>query len=50
MHPKNILHVVATFACAVSLWHAPAVVAAETAGAAGISLERLQRLDRLLDD
>ena len=49
MHPKNILRVVATLTCAMSLWHAPAVIAAETAEATGISLERLERLDALLE-
>ena len=49
MHPKNILRVVVTLIWAVSLWYAPAVIAAETADPAGISLERLERLDALLE-
>src|SRR5690606_27758010 len=36
-------------ACTVLLWQAPAAFAAEAAEVAGISLERLQRLDALLE-
>ena len=46
MHEKRMLRVVAYLACAVALCHAPVTVAAETADLAGISLERLERLDR----
>jgi CubicO group peptidase (beta-lactamase class C family) len=40
---------VAILACAAVLWQSPPAVAAETAEVAGISLERLQRLDVLLE-
>jgi CubicO group peptidase (beta-lactamase class C family) len=36
-------------ACAVPLWHVPLASAADAAEAGGISLERLQRLDTLLE-
>lgn len=45
MHEKDMLRVVAYLACAVALCHAPVTIAAETADLAGISLERLERLD-----
>ena len=49
MHEKSMLRVVAYLACAVALCHAPVAIAAETADRAGISLERLERLDALLE-
>jgi CubicO group peptidase (beta-lactamase class C family) len=49
MHEKSIVRGVGFLACAIALWHAPVVVAAEPVEVAGISLERLERLDALLE-
>jgi CubicO group peptidase (beta-lactamase class C family) len=49
MNEKSILRVVTYLACAMALCHAPAAIAAELTEVAGISLERLQRLDALLE-
>jgi CubicO group peptidase (beta-lactamase class C family) len=49
MHENSMLRVVAYLACSMALWHAPTAVAAEALDVAGISLERLQRLDALLE-
>jgi CubicO group peptidase (beta-lactamase class C family) len=49
MHEKSALRVVTYLAYAMALWHAPAATAAEALEVAGISLERLQRLDALLE-
>ena len=49
MHEKSMLRVVTYLACAMAAWHAPAAIAAETGEVAGISLERLERLDALLE-
>jgi CubicO group peptidase (beta-lactamase class C family) len=49
MHDKSMLAVATYLACAMALWHAPAAIAAESAEVAGISLERLERLDALLE-
>ncbi len=49
MHEKSMLRVVAHRACAAALCQAPVAIAAETADVAGISLERLGRLDALLE-
>ena len=49
MYEKSMLRVVTYLACAIALFHVPAAIAAETLDVAGISLERLQRLDALLE-
>ena len=49
MHEKSMLRVVTYLACAMALMPAQACIAAETAEVAGISLERLERLDALLE-
>jgi CubicO group peptidase (beta-lactamase class C family) len=49
MYEKSVLRVVAYLACAVALWHAPVAIAAEPVDLTGISLERLERLDALLE-
>src|SRR5688572_1649500 len=49
MRPTSTLGVVTFLACATALCHSPAAIAAETAEAAGISSERLERLDALLE-
>jgi CubicO group peptidase (beta-lactamase class C family) len=49
MRSTSTLGVVTYLACAAALCHAPAANAAETAEAAGISSERLERLDALLE-
>ena len=49
MHEKSMLRLVAYLCCAVALCHAPVSIAAETADLAGISLERLERLDALVE-
>lgn len=49
MHERSMLRVVAYLACAVALCHAPVTIAAERPDLAGISLERLDRLDALLE-
>jgi CubicO group peptidase (beta-lactamase class C family) len=49
MHENGMLRVVVYLACAAALWHAPAAGAAEQGEVAGISLERLARLDALLE-
>ena len=49
MHENSLLRIVTYLACAIALWQAPATLAAETAEVAGISLERLERLDALLE-
>jgi CubicO group peptidase (beta-lactamase class C family) len=43
-----MLRVVSCLACAAALWQAPPAVAADEPEVAGISLERLERLDALL--
>jgi CubicO group peptidase (beta-lactamase class C family) len=45
----KLIRIVACLVCAVLTWHAPLARAAEGADVAGISLERLQRLDALLE-
>jgi CubicO group peptidase (beta-lactamase class C family) len=49
MRSKSTLGVVTFLAYATALCHAPAAIAAETADVAGISRERLERLDALLE-
>ncbi|HSC15231.1 MAG TPA: serine hydrolase domain-containing protein [Gammaproteobacteria bacterium] len=49
MHQKRMLRVVTCLAGAMALWHAPATVAADAQEVAGISLERLDRVDALLE-
>ncbi len=49
MRSKSTLGVVTYLAYATALCHAPAAIAAETAEVAGISRERLERLDALLE-
>ena len=49
MQEKTMLRVVTSIVCAMALWHLPAAIAAEVPEVAGISLERLQRLDALLE-
>jgi CubicO group peptidase (beta-lactamase class C family) len=49
MHKKSLLRVVTHLVCALALMHTPSALAAETAEVAGISLERLERLDALLE-
>lgn len=49
MHEKSMLRVVTSIVYAMALSLASAAVAAEAPEAAGISLERLQRLDALLE-
>lgn len=49
MHDSRTLRVVVYLACATALWHAPKAGAAEPHEVAGISLERLARLDELLE-
>jgi CubicO group peptidase (beta-lactamase class C family) len=49
MHEKSVLRLVTYLVCATALWHAPAPVSAEALEAAGLSSERLQRLDELLE-
>jgi CubicO group peptidase (beta-lactamase class C family) len=46
---EKLIRIVCCVVCAVLMWHAPLVRAAEEADVAGISLERLQRLDSLLE-
>jgi CubicO group peptidase (beta-lactamase class C family) len=49
MHEKSMFRIVTYLACAVPLWHVPVTSAAEPHEVAGISLERLERLDALLE-
>ena len=49
MHEKSVLRLVTYLVCATALWHAPAPVSAEALEAAGLSPQRLQRLDELLE-
>ena len=49
MHEKSVLRLVTYLVCAMALWHAPAPVSAEALEAAGLSPQRLQRLDELLE-
>jgi CubicO group peptidase (beta-lactamase class C family) len=49
MYEKRMIRVVTYLACALALAHVPAAIAAEAIDVAGISLERIQRLDALLE-
>ena len=49
MHEKSVLRLVTYLVCAMALWHAPAPVSAEALEAAGLSPQRLERLDELLE-
>jgi CubicO group peptidase (beta-lactamase class C family) len=49
MHEKSVLRVVTYLACAITLWYPPAATSAESLEQAGISPERLERLDALLE-
>ena len=49
MHEKSVLRLVTYLVCATALWHAPAPVSAEALEAAGLSPQRLERLDELLE-
>ncbi len=49
MSKKSMLRVVTSLGCAMALWHGPSAIAAEPLEVAGISTERLQRLDALLE-
>src|SRR5687767_13512603 len=49
MHRKSVLRVVAYLACVMALMPAPVTKAADAPEVAGISLERLERLDALLE-
>src|SRR5688572_30953953 len=49
MHRKSVLRVVAYLACVMALMPAPVTRAADAPEVAGISLERLERLDALLE-
>lgn len=49
MHDSRTLRLITYLACATALWHAPKAGAAEPHEVAGISLERLTRLDELLE-
>jgi CubicO group peptidase (beta-lactamase class C family) len=45
----NVIGIVTWLACAAPLWHAPLAGAADAPEVGGVSLERLQRLDTLLE-
>ena len=49
MYENSMVRVATYLACALALFHTPATIAAEALDVAGISLERLQRLDALLE-
>src|SRR5689334_10905991 len=49
MYDNSMVRVATYLICAMALFHTPAAVAAEALDVAGLSRERLQRLDALLE-